>query len=70
MVSRYGLSELYAPPNDGIVTAQYVHSKANMNQLMPPLTTLQYHLRAWPLRSPSEDMGGEEETFEIPTTIE
>ena len=32
MVGRYGLSELYAPPNGGSVTAQYVHLEAKQGQ--------------------------------------
>lgn len=67
MVDRYGLSELYTPPNGGKVTAQYVQPKAKHGQAD---AFSQYHLCAWPLWSPSEDMGGEEETFKIPMAIE
>ena len=40
MVGRYGLSELYVPPNGGKVTAQYVHPGAKHGQAVASANNL------------------------------
>ena len=67
MVSRYGLTELYSPPQGTEATAQYVlQTKPYLISVAPSrLNVLQYHLRPWTFWPSQEDMELEKSATEL-----
>ena len=67
MVSRYGLTELYSPPQGTEVTAQYVlQTKPYLISVAPSqLNVQQYRFRSWTFWPSQDDVELEETATEL-----